>query len=151
MEFAFLKDHPHFIDSLAEVHAREWSHLYTDWDEDIAREEFLTQHADGRIPATLLLLDENTLAGSVSLVMNDLPTHLDLNPWLASLYVFPGYRERGLAKRLIAEAARLFAQNGFPTFYLFTETQAARFARLKFRVLEESSLNGRRIAIMQRE
>lgn len=151
MEFAFLKDHPRLIDSLAEAHDREWSHLYTDWDENIAREEFLTQHADGRIPATLLLLDGNTLVGSVSLVMNDLPTHLDLNPWLASLYVFPKYRGQGFAKRLIAVAAWLFAQNGFPTFYLFTETEAERFARLKFRVLEESSLNGFPIAIMQRQ
>jgi len=147
--FAFLHDHPRFREPLAELHGREWGHLYRDWNAAAALREFRNQRGDGRIPATLLILDDQSLAGSVSLVFDDLPARPDLNPWLASLFVLPEYRGRGLARRLIARAGELFAANGCARFYLFTESGEPLFSRLGFRPLAAAECNRHPILIMQ--
>lgn len=148
MKLAFLAHRPELMEPLAETHGQEWSHLYRDWNSRLALDEFRTQRGDGRIPATLLLLDDHHLAGSVSLVYDDLPTHPQFNPWLASLFVFPKYRGRRLAAQLVAEARRQFTANGFDRFYLFTEARAPFFTRLGFQPIESSELNGHAITLM---
>ncbi len=53
-------------------------------------------------PAVSYIALENTLPiGMVSLKNNDLWSRKDLNPWLASLYVVPEHRNRGIASGLI--------------------------------------------------
>jgi GNAT superfamily N-acetyltransferase len=67
-----------------------------------------------------LVLDGDTPAGTVNLIVNDDPERPHLTPWLAALYVDPPFRGRGhatrLSKRLLQEAARL----NCPAVYLAT-------------------------------
>jgi GNAT superfamily N-acetyltransferase len=93
-------------DELATRHALEWEHLYEDWGLATARAEFREHKVDGSMPATLVLYDNGQVAGSVSLIYGDCEARRDLDPWLASLYIFPEFRGRGHAHRLVEAAIR---------------------------------------------
>jgi hypothetical protein len=91
---SFLADVPFFLDQLAELHVREWGHLYPDRDFSQTRAEFLAEKADGSLPATMVMHEGMELIGSVSVLFGDCPVRPDWNPWLASLYVVEASRGR---------------------------------------------------------
>ena len=136
---------------LARLHAEEWQHLYREWDERTAREEFRTQSTDGSYPATLVLREDGRLIGSVSVVRDDCEARTDLGPWLASLYVLPGKRGQGHGSRLIEAALGLAKRNGTPGIYVFTESAAELFPRQGFVHFADAVTNGCAVTILRRE
>lgn len=130
MEIAYLNDHPEFAPRLARLQAEAWQHLYRDWDFAVAIAEFAVQHADGRVPTTLIALRDGTLLGSVSLIHDDLPGWEHLNPWLASLYVLREFRGQWIGSALVGAVERLLIAGRVARAYLFTETGETFFARL---------------------
>ncbi|MEX1111365.1 MAG: GNAT family N-acetyltransferase [Chthoniobacterales bacterium] len=135
---------------LADRHAAEWGHLYRDWDRTAARVEFGAHKTDGSLPATLLLREGGQPAGSVSLVHGDCEARRDLDPWLASLYVFPEFRGRGYANRLIEAAIRHAAVAGQSELHVFSESAGELFRQHGFKLLERASLRGATVEILRR-
>jgi GNAT superfamily N-acetyltransferase len=136
---------------LARLHAAEWRHLYTAWDGQTALEEFGAQKTDGTLPATLVLREGGQLVGSVSVVDNDCEARMDLNPWLASLYVMPGQRRRGHGGRLVAAALELARRNGVEFLHVFTESAEHIFRKHGFLPFEDAKTNGRPVTILRRQ
>ncbi len=137
--------------TLATWHAAEWAHLYADWDEARALRELLAEPADGGLPMTLLARGAGGLLGSVSLVFDDLPGWPALNPWLASLYVSPRARRRGIGAALVKAALDALAATSYEQVYLFTESAQAWFARAGFRYHASAVAQGHALAVMVRE
>jgi N-acetylglutamate synthase-like GNAT family acetyltransferase len=138
-------------DELAMRHAAQWGHLYENWNRQRARAEFRAHQTDGSLPATLVRHENGQVAGSVSLVHGDCEARRDLDPWLASLYVFPEFRGRGHAHGLIEAAIRHAAAAGQKELYVFTESAGGLFRRHGFALLERSSLHGTTIEILSRQ
>lgn len=136
---------------LAKRHAAEWGCLYTDWDSVKALAEFQTQNTDGSLPATLVLREDEQVAGSVSLLYGDCEARTDLDPWLASLYVYPEFRSRGYAGRLIDAAIQAAAKAGEKSLHVFTESASDLFRRHGFEVFERTALHGKPVEILRRE
>jgi len=145
-----LENVPFFRNELAALHAAEWKHLYADWDERSALAEFLNQKADGSLPATLVLHEGMELVGSVSVVFGDCPVRLDLDPWLASLYVVPQRRGRGHGLELVQAAIELAAAAGVGRLHVFTESAEKLFQRCGFEILERTMLQDVRITVLAR-
>ena len=55
------------------------------------------------------------------LIDNDLDSHAHLTPWLASLYVDPAFRNKGIGKQLIAAAENAARDQGHSELYLYTD------------------------------
>jgi predicted N-acetyltransferase YhbS len=146
----YLRNNPVFESHLAELSCTEWQHLYGNWHRDAALREFESQRADGRLPLTLVAIEQDELLGAVSLIFDDLPGYEHLNPWLASLLVLPEHRGEGVGSRLVREAEKLLASNGVETAYLFTETAHAFFERLGWQVMEQTSCHGLPIFILRK-
>ena len=136
---------------LARLHADEWQHLYWEWDEKKALEEFHGQRTDGSIPATLVLREDGRLVGSVSVVGDDCEARRDLGPWLASLYVPPGDRGQGRGSHLIQAAIELAKRNEVANLYVFTESAEKLFLRQGFVHFADAATNGRAVTILRRE
>jgi len=136
---------------LARLHAEEWRHLYREWNEHTALEEFRRQKTDGALPATLILRRDGRLIGSVSVVRDDCESRTDLNPWLASLYVMPGERACGNGSILVAAALELARRNNVGHLHVFTEAAEKIFLRHGFVPLADAVTNGRAIKILRRE
>jgi predicted N-acetyltransferase YhbS len=141
---------PFFAPALAAAHAREWGHLYAGWDEAAALADFRQERPGGDPPTTWVIhRGSDTLLGSVSVVWDDLPGHPDLNPWLASLFVFPKFRGRGLGKLLVRHALDFLAAHHHPHAYLFTEDQVPFFSKFGFAVHAKTSAQGNEVTIMK--
>ena len=151
MRIDFLEHHPHFALRLAKLCGKEWQHLYSDWDHTEALREFDAQRADGRLPVSLVALEENELLGMVSLIFNDLPGYEHLNPWLASLLVLPEHRKKGAGSRLVCEAERLLVLNQVARAYLFTELASSFFEKLGWHAIEKATCNKHPVVILKKD
>src|SRR5438046_493900 len=94
-------DYPALVEMVARWQWGEWGHL-DPADSLAARIAWLrAQSEGGDIPTTFIALEGDTPLGSASLVVDDMPTHPEFRPWLASVYVTPAARGRGVASALV--------------------------------------------------
>jgi GNAT superfamily N-acetyltransferase len=145
-----LSAHPEHSSTLAAWHHAEWGHLYGDWTLATATAE-LADHASRRaLPTTLLLVDGQVPAGSVSLVPEDAPELSEYGgPWLASLYVRPEVRGQGWGAQLAVAAVHLAAEQGVSRLLLFTPAHALFYRRLGWRAIERIPLRGTLVDVME--
>ncbi len=116
----YLAHRPQFITTLAEWHHAEWHHLLPEWSVAEAAGELAT-HTGARVaPTTIVGLVDENLAGSASLLLEDMPGTEAWSPWLGSVFVAPALRKRGvgaaLVNRVVSDATAL----GYPRLHLLT-------------------------------
>jgi GNAT superfamily N-acetyltransferase len=97
-----LKKHPDYASILAFWAYREWYKTRSIPFEIIIKSYKERVNAE-RIPMTWIAIEDDIPAGMVSLKENDLWSKKNLNPWLASLFVLPEYRNRGIGYLLIKQ------------------------------------------------
>lgn len=152
MRIEFLDQHPGLVPLLAQWHHAQWGHLYSHWTFEVALAELEDQSRRRSLPTTLVLLEGETLFGSVSLVLEDAPELSEHgSPWLASLYVVPEARGRGLGAMLVRAAVATAAGQGVQELFLFTPEHAAFYERLGWRRLARTALKGTPVDLMQIE
>ncbi len=139
--------------TLARWHHAEWAALYAGWSEDDAFAE-LQAHAahEGVLPSTLLALaDDGALLGSVSLVAEDSPELVAFpGPWLASLFVMPEARGRGLGEVLVRALVARAAAAGIPRLRLFTPQHRAFYERLGWALEAHARVGGQAVDVLTR-
>jgi GNAT superfamily N-acetyltransferase len=145
-----LCDVPLFAPFLAAAHAREWGHLYANWNQDTALSDFQMEKGNTDLPTTWVIHHQSgALVGSVSLLMDDLPGHPDLNPWLASLFVFPEFRNLGMGRILVQKALDVLCYHQFPHAFLFTENKASFFSNFNFGIHGQTKAEGHEVTLMK--
>ena len=164
MRIESLVGHAHLISRLAEAHVAEWGDLYESWGVEAARREFEVMGADA-VPVTFVALsDDDEWLGSVSVIADDdLPGFGHVGPWIASLYVVPTARGRGIARALLAHATEWTAAHGISRLYLFTagsptatagerdpSGQQAMYQSLGWVPLAAAEAHGQPVAVMVR-
>jgi N-acetylglutamate synthase-like GNAT family acetyltransferase len=150
MDYAieYLADRPEFLPVLAGWHHGEWGRLHPGDTVEKRAERMKTHLGKEQVPTTFVALAGGQPVGSASLVDYDMEGREDLTPWLASVYIAPEYRRRGVGSALVervVEEARIL---GIETLYLFTWDQEQLYARLGWSVLERTEYKGERIVIM---
>ncbi len=92
--------HAHLVETIARWHWNEWR------GEGDPLQPWIEAHAkEGRlegIPQAWIAFYDGEPIGSVSLIEHNMDTNAYLTPWLASLFVLPEYRERGVGSSLTA-------------------------------------------------
>ena len=71
--------------------------------------------------AKLILLDNNTLIGFISLFPTDGEYRTDLTPWYATMYVKKEYRGHGYSKILNDALLKFAKEKGYKKIYLKTD------------------------------
>jgi GNAT superfamily N-acetyltransferase len=84
---------------------------------------------------TFVALEKGQAVGTASLDFEDLPPQPDLTPWLASVYVLPEYRARGLGALLVQRVEDEAKDKGFEHIYLHTSDHADFYARRGWQTL----------------
>jgi GNAT superfamily N-acetyltransferase len=84
------------------------------------------------LPTTFVAIDDDRVVGTASLVASDqaLPEY---SPWLASVYVPPGERGRGVSTALIRRVEAEARALGFPRLYFQTPGRAEPYELLGWR------------------
>ncbi|MBN2402463.1 MAG: GNAT family N-acetyltransferase [Spirochaetes bacterium] len=116
-----LTKHPEYAPILAFWAYKEWYQTRSiTFDLVIKAYEERTKNA--KIPVTWIVIEDEIPVGMVSLKENDLWSRKDLNPWLASLFVLPEYRNRGLGYLLIRQVIEKAKSLKYNRLHLFTES-----------------------------
>lgn len=148
MRIEYLADHPELVETLARWHYDEWRDLIPEWSYERTRSELASHDARAAIPTTLLALDEAAPIGSASLVTEDLPEHRFLTPWVASVFVAPAWRGRGVGSALVRRAVDVAGDLGVSKVYLATPGQAAFYRKLGWREEPIPAAPGRPVMVM---
>lgn len=150
--------HADLVPVLAAWHHEEFGHLYDRrvWNREIATLELEAMARPGSSDVTWVAyegshLDEHSLLGSVSLIgSDDLAGFEHLSPWLASLYVAPRARGRGIAGRLVAHVLDAAAERGDAYVHLFTSGQERYYLDRGWRPVATVDLGGHAATVMAR-
>ncbi len=97
------------------------------------------------------VMDGERPVGMASLVVDDMSDRRELTPWLASVYVLPEWRGRGIASRLVRRVEEEARAHGVERFYLYTPDQQALYRRLGWQDVEQREYRGEMVTIMQRD
>lgn len=144
-----LTQEPQHIPALAAWHHAEWAHLNPGRSLRDRVESMQHYLDDGLVPSTFICKCDGQLAGSAAIVDCDMDTHPEWTPWLASVFVAPAFRRRGLGSELV-RYLMLRAQNaGIENLYLFTPDRAAFYHKLGWRLLGEEDYRTCRVSVMQ--
>lgn len=87
------------------------------------------------LPRTWVAIAGETPVGCARFVAADHADRPELTPWLASVYVEPAWRRRGIASALVHTVQVASQAAGYPALYLYTPDQARLYARLGFVVI----------------
>lgn len=148
----------HLAPLLAAWHHEEWGHLYPDdvWNRDAAVREFEAMAEPGAVDRTWVAFDggsrdADAVLGSVSLVATDDLDGFDhLTPWLASMFVAPAARGRGVATALTDALLAGARAAGHDVVHLFTAGQEAFWADRGWSVVARVVTEGHDATVMAR-
>jgi GNAT superfamily N-acetyltransferase len=145
----FLADVPEHVDQLADWHHAQWHQLYTDWTRDSARAELLAHTQCRTLPTTLVLMENDMLLGSVSLLEDDaIELSAIGNAWLASLYVKPSERGRGFGAQLVNALMQHAKNISLKEIFLFTPEHKAFYQTLGWMLLQQANVNNQQVDVM---
>lgn len=149
MLISTLKNKPHHLMTLARWHHAEWSYLnpQRSFDERVAE---MQEDLEGKvIPTTYIAEDEQgTLLGSASILADDMSSHPELTPWLASVYVDQSQRGKGIGSTLVKRVMQHAQDNGIKRLYLYTPDQEQLYARLGWEFYSNEPYNGTPVTMM---
>lgn len=150
MPIEYLADHPGTAPLLAAWHHDEWKALLPGWTLERALTELRSHTGRRQVPTTFVAVEGGRVVGSASLLAADLDGWEHLTPWVASVYVLPECRGRGLGRLLVARAVEEAGALGVPEVYLFTAGQEGYYARLGWSEFGRTKHHQREVVIMRR-
>jgi GNAT superfamily N-acetyltransferase len=118
---SLLKKHPEYAPILAFWAYREW-YKTRSIPLDLVIKSYKDRINSDQIPMTWIVIEDDIPVGMVSIKNNDLWSRKDLNPWLASLFVLPDFRNHGLGYLLIRQVIEKAKSLKYSHLYLFTDS-----------------------------
>ena len=113
-------DLPQHVPQMARwIHDAFWA-TDPDWTPAYIESRIAEADDPAQLPLARLALLDSVPAGTASLIACDDRDRAHLSPWLAAVYVDPGFRGRGIASRLVRDIADGAARLGFANLYLGT-------------------------------
>ncbi len=125
----------------------EWGSGYKDTFDDLLS-QIKRSIGSSAIPVIFVAMHDDIIIGTASIVENDLPSREDINPWLASIFVVPEWRMRGVASALIGAALAHAKFLHIERLYLFTDDLESVYAKFGFEKLDSGEFMGKRVLIL---
>jgi len=148
MEIKYLKDYKEWIPKIAEWFYNEWGDMHPDLDVDKIIARLHKRTNIDKIPLTVVAVENEMIVGTASLKEFDMEIRMQYSPWLASVYVCEGWRKKGVGARLVTTIVDKAKMIGVDTLYLYTPDAQDFYAKLGWRVLENTEYHGKNVTIM---
>ena len=128
----------------------EWAWINPEETEDERAAKFRSYMNHDRLPMAWIAAECEEPMGIAALREHDLPGREDLSPWLATLFVRPEFRRRGVASALCRTAEQGARQLGVVQMYLFTVDKQQLYAKLGWRSLQKDRWMNHQVEIMSK-
>lgn len=119
LQIVSLADRPDLITVCAAWNHAEWGEFTGSTLEETAK-AFSDISCDSDGQAACIALWNGQPAGFSLLIHSDLETHPHLKPWVASVFVAPEYRGRGIARTLVGATEDAAREYGYAEADLYT-------------------------------
>ena len=150
MKIVPLAERPDLAEQVSAWGFAEWGHLSQGQTPQTRLAEVRGEMNVDRIPVTFVALGEDGgIVGTAALIFDDLVGD-PRNPWLASVYVPPDHRKKGIASALVRAVEGKARELGYAHLYLFTTSAPALYAGLGWRALERRDYRGEHIQVMDK-
>lgn len=148
-----LADRPDCIPALAQWLYEEFGYFH-DHDSPARRTlELQGRLGRGVVPMTFVAVagdaPDAPPIGTASLTPDDLDTHPELTPWLASVLVHPQWRGRGVGEALVRAVMAEAAAQGHSPLYLFATDRASWYAKLGWQEVSREPYRDQQVTIMK--
>ena len=137
-EVDYLADHREHIPRLAEWLHAQWGYLHEGDSVERRAARLEARSTRGGIGTAFVAVDGETLLGTASLVDQDLEIRPELTPWLASVFVAPEHRRKGVAAALVRRVVEEARGQRIPRLYLWTTDQQSLYARMGWQAVVRS-------------
>ncbi len=144
----YMPDDDKVVLTVARWHHETWGSI-TGRSVEIRAEEMNSHRESRSIPLTRVGWVDGTPVGTAALDAHDMSTHMVLTPWLASVYVEPEYRRRGIGEQLCRAVVEDAHRLGVETLYLFTPDKMDYYAAMGWRALFRESYRGEDVTVME--
>lgn len=145
-----LVERPDLVEQVSAWGFAEWGHLNPGQTLEERTVRIRGKMNVDRVPIAFVALDEeDRIAGTASLIFDDLEGD-PRNPWLASVFVPPEYRKKGIASALVRTVEDAARRLGYSRLYLFTSSAPTLYAGLGWRALEQRDYRGEHIQVMDK-
>jgi N-acetylglutamate synthase-like GNAT family acetyltransferase len=150
VEISFLADHPDHVTELGSWLHAEWG-WFTPGSTLESRLAKLRDHLNrDELPLAVIAHANGVLLGTAALRARDMDTRAELTPWLASVYVTPAARERGVGARLVARIEAEARRLGFRIIHLVTFDKASYYAKRGWQELERAEYRDEPVVVMSK-
>lgn len=120
-----IRERQEYLKEVAELTQKEWGKKVISEEEFDAKVnkkiEKIIQNFDNPLYCKLILLDDDRLAGFISIFPHDGDERKDLSPWYATMFVKEEYRGNGYSKILNNAILSEARKRGFRKLYLKTD------------------------------
>ena len=144
-----LKDAAEYLQTIAEWHQAEWSHLNPGETLEQRKTRMRTYLSEAFIPSMFIALEKDRLLGTAAIVEHDMDSHRELSPWLASVYVDKHYRRQGIGSMLVRHVMQQAVNQQIPKLFLFTPDQRTFYERLGWTLFLQEQYHGEQVSLMQ--
>lgn len=144
-----LRAEPHHVATLAEWHQEEWAHLNPGETLAMRVQRMQAYLGDAFVPSMFVCKFGDVLAGSSAVVECDMVDRMQLSPWLASVFVAPEFRRRGIGAALVKHVVEATRQAGFSRMYLYTPDEERFYQALGWSTLSRETYLGVEVAVME--
>jgi predicted N-acetyltransferase YhbS len=148
MRIDYLPDDIRIVRQVAAWLYGEWGHLNPGSTLDNAVLRLSRQGRGRTLPLVLVAFEDGRPVGRVSLVFYDMKWRQDLTPWLASVWVLPAYRRRGVASALCQRARVEARRLRLGRIYLFTRDKMRFYETLGWKRMRQAELRSGSYVIM---
>ena len=149
MQIEYLADHMGSVPLLANWHHEQFSYLNPQKTIEQRLTNLHNSAGYGGIPLTVVGISGDAVVGCASLVHNDMDTREELSPWLASVFVDPEYRGKGLGSALVERIVKEANESKVKELYLYTTDRESLYSRLGWQVLNREEFHGEGVVVMK--
>ena len=149
MNIINLAEAPEHISQIAAWHHAEWGYLNPGGTVETRIERMKRYLSGAKIPAMYIAVDGSALMGTAALVESDMDSHTELSPWLASVFVNPDYRQRGVGAALVKKVMEEARIQGISPLYLFTPDQQRFYESLGWEFIAHENYRGGNATLMK--
>ena len=125
LEIYNIKDKQEYLKEIAELTQKEWgsgTNSIEEFNAKIDRKiNKIISNLNNPNYCKLILLQDNTLVGFISIFPHDCDERPDLSPWYATMYVKEEFRGNGYSKLLNEAILKEAKSRGFTKIYLKTD------------------------------
>jgi GNAT superfamily N-acetyltransferase len=89
----------------------------------VASRYFLNKYNTDILPLSFKVMIGSELAGFFAIIRSDTTNIQDITPWLATVYVFPEHRNKGVGKFIQEQSFQIAKFHGFKRIYLWTKME----------------------------